>query len=477
MHPRRASGRWRRPGRARTATSSVVVALLVADLLAVLTLGGGRAPARRLGAATRPARAAPEAPGRSSGDPAQSATGTGVGELLPRTGLTELGGQPLGAPPAPEATAETPTGGGAAVPGPDLGPGHNVTSVGGITSIDGARATTQGCGGPPADTGASTIGWNELRNPILSYPRSAIRDIGIRLVHGRWNLYFTSAAGQAPTWSIATSTSADWRAWTFPVGLPPQAGVSGVASPDVTRGLDESYVMTYQSDPGQTDPPGQSKLYYRLSNDMGSWSAPRRLMADVHGAPSDRLIDPALAWTAHGLFLGYKYGANTQHFEIAWSPSSSLAGPWVLVGRPDITVYGDTIENYQFLPVDGVWNLLATSNNLNRPWLFTLTGNPRDPHGWLQWSSGRELEVPAEAWNRAPGVPSVTFDQADAAYLCDARGVDGHFYLLYVGTNDMHGYGGFGHTSLGVARSADLVTWQVPCGPTGVSTPTGCATR
>jgi hypothetical protein len=189
------------------------------------------------------------------------------------------------------------------------------------------------------------------------------------------------------------------------------------------------------------------------------------------------LIDSALAWTDRGVFLGYKFGLKdgTQYFEIAWSPSGSLDGPWTYVGRPNISVYGGTIENYEFQRIDGVWTLLATSNNLDRPWLFSLHGNPTDPKGWLDWSAGRELEVPAEQWNFALGLNSVNYEQSNGAYLCDARRLDGHFYLFYFGTNELNTYGGWGHTSLGIARSANLVTWEVPCGPGRVSTPAGCA--
>ncbi|HSS08961.1 MAG TPA: hypothetical protein VLL25_03695, partial [Acidimicrobiales bacterium] len=151
-------------------------------------------------------------------------------------------------------------------------------------------------------------------------------------------------------------------------------------------------------------------------------------------------------------------------------------GPWTFVGRPNVSVYRDTIENYQFLRIDGVWNLLATSNSLDLPWLFTLHGNPADPNGWLDWSNGRQLEVPAEPWNFRSGVNSVSHELSDGAYLCDARRIDGHFYLFYFGANDLSPYGGWGHTSLGVARSTDLVAWEVPCGPHRVSTATGCAT-
>jgi hypothetical protein len=331
---------------------------------------------------------------------------------------------------------------------------------------------SQGCLG----SGTASVAWAKLRNPILSYDSSAVRDPGVRVLGGTWHVFFTSAVGSGPQWRIASVTSADLNEWSSLTVWPDQSGTAGVASPDITRAPRSAYVVTYESNPRETDPPGQDKIYYRTSSDLQHWSAPRRLAASIHPTPSERLIDPALAWTHHGVYLGYKYGDRDaqQHFEIAWSPSGSLDGPWQFVGRPNISVYDDTIENYQFFVVDGVWHLLATSNNLDRPWLFTMTGNPDVPDGWLQWSQGRELEVPAEAWNRAVGIPSVDFEQENSAYLCDASAVDGYFYLFYVGTNELRTYGGWGHTKLGVARSTDLINWEVPCGPTAMSTPLGC---
>jgi len=342
------------------------------------------------------------------------------------------------------------------------------SSAGGNSGTSGPGedlAASQGCvGGPnPSDSGTGRIAWRQLHNPILSFPTVGIRDPSIRLVGGQWHLFFTTVVGNTPQWGLAQSASADLRQWSAPVSWT-QSGVQGLASPDVTRRPDGTYVAVYQSDPGETDPPGQDKLYYRTSADMRQWSTPRRLMPGLHAAPSDRLIDAALAWTDHGLMLGYKFGIKdgTQHFEIAWSPSSSLDGPWIYVGRPNITVYGDTSENYQFQRIDGVWDLLATSNTLDRPWLFTLHGNPNDAKGWLSWSGGRELQVPAEHWNFAIGVNSINYERSNGAYLCDARKIDGHFYLFYFGTNELRSYGGWGHTFLGVARSTNLVTWNAP---------------
>ena len=46
----------------------------------------------------------------------------------------------------------------------------------------------------------------------------------------------------------------------------------------------------------------------------------------------------------------------------------------------------------------------------------------------------------------------------------DACG-DGFFYLLYAGTDEVSSYEGRGHVKLGLARSRDLVTWEVPRSP------------
>ena len=108
-------------------------------------------------------------------------------------------------------------------------------------------------------------------------------------------------------------------------------------------------------------------------------------------------------------------------------------------------MYGDTIENYQFIRIDGRWKLLATSNELDRPFLFDLAGNPAQPAGWLHWSKGRELVVPQEAWNTGSGVTGSTFEHANCAYLVDTRSRDGHFYLLYEDTPEKTSFRGEGH--------------------------------
>jgi hypothetical protein len=179
------------------------------------------------------------------------------------------------------------------------------------------------------------------------------------------------------------------------------------------------------------------------------------------------MIDGAFVFTGHELLIGFKYSSPTQPavFEIARSTTGSPAGPWKLVGRPDIEVNNDTVENYEFMMAAGRWHLMATSNTLDQPWLFTLVGNPDRPSGWLQWTGGVQLQVPSEAFNSAPGISSVTYEHAYSAFLCAAGSRPGDYtYLLYAGSNELTQFDGWGHAKIGIARSTDLVHWQVPPG-------------
>ena len=176
------------------------------------------------------------------------------------------------------------------------------------------------------------------------------------------------------------------------------------------------------------------------------------------------MIDGSLAWTGDGLILGFKAGlaGNQQAFEIAWSPDGSLEGPWHYVGKPDIKVNGDTIERDEFVSVDGTWRLMATSNVLDQPWLFKLAGNPDRPSGWLDWTDGYELAVPKAEWDSGDGISSVNYEWANSAFLCNDRADGGYYYLLYAGSNELTAFDGWGHAEIGIARSKDLIHWQVP---------------
>jgi hypothetical protein len=104
---------------------------------------------------------------------------------------------------------------------------------------------------------------------------------------------------------------------------------------------------------------------------------------------------------------------------------------------------------------------VATSNTLDQPFIFTLAaGDPATPSSWLHWSTGRELQIPSQPFNSGPGISSVGYEHANSAFLCVGPG--GEDYLTYAASTELTRFGGWGHARIGLARSTDLTTWQVP---------------
>jgi hypothetical protein len=288
-----------------------------------------------------------------------------------------------------------------------------------------------------------------LANPILSYPTVGVKDQALQWSGGQWHMLYSdmTATKAAPDvhFSVAVSSSPDLRHWSTPRVIADNA-----ASPDIVRSPSGTFIVTYQTPQG---------LAYRTASNasLRSWSAPHPLGRGL----AHRMIDAALAFTGHGVILGFKAGSSTQHFEIAWAPS--LTGTFRVVGRPDIAVYGDTVENYEFLTVGGAWHLVATSNTLDQPFLFTLgAGDPKTPSTWLHWSTGQQLSIPNESFNSGTGISSVGYEHANSAFLCVGPG--GEDYLTYAGSTELTQFGGWGHARIGLARSSDLVHWEVPPG-------------
>jgi len=250
------------------------------------------------------------------------------------------------------------------------------------------------------------IPWKHLQNPILGFDDHGAKDPALVRSRGRWYALFSwvDASGH---WSIGITSSTDLRHWSTTTAMAHDPSIAGEASPDVVRAPDGTWVVTYQSYPHDVAGTGP-KLYERETADFHTFSAPVPLARELHPAAASYVIDAALGWTPAGLLLAYKIGTvggEQQAFELARSTSGSIAGPWKLVGRPDINVFANTIENYQFLHIRGRWQLLATSNSLDRPFLFDLVGNSHQAAGWLHWSNGRELHIPQEQrWNPGKGL-------------------------------------------------------------------------
>jgi hypothetical protein len=318
---------------------------------------------------------------------------------------------------------------------------------------------------------APAVDWSSLRDPIISDRSGGVKDEAVVWADGQWHALFSYVTDDphgpgGVRWDIATATSPDLAHWSAVAPWPAQRGVLGVASPDLTRNRSGRYVVTYQSDPGG-GPPSHlpARLFYRTSTDLLHWSPPHPLAPQLAPSTGDRMIDGALVSTGHQLLVGFKYSSPTQPdvFEMARSTTGRMRGPWTLIGRPDIRVNGGTVENYEFVQVSGLWRLMATSDNLDQPWLFTLAGDPDRPRGWLRWTAGYPLTVPAQAFDTGPGISSVGFEHANSAYLCATGPSPGHeAYLFYAGSSELTQFDGWGHADIGVARSADLVHWEVP---------------
>ena len=168
-------------------------------------------------------------------------------------------------------------------------------------------------------SGTPKIAWSQLHNPILSYSNAAAKDEALIWYGHRWHMLFSYVTHDRSypggvRWNIATAISADLAHWSAPSIWPTQEGAVGVASPDIVREPTGLFVVTYQSNPPQH---GQDKLFYRTSADLVHWSNPHPLAPGVAPAADDRQIDPALAFTGHGVILGFKAstGDSAQHFE------------------------------------------------------------------------------------------------------------------------------------------------------------------
>lgn len=288
-----------------------------------------------------------------------------------------------------------------------------------------------------------------LGNPFLAFDDVAVKDAFCVRRGDTWFLGYSHITETPFRFRLGFSRTKDFI--TFEHGPTiDQEEVGGLASPDVVTWIDGSHVMTYNShtrDVG-TD---ANKLYWRSSSDLVTWSPPHRFHVEGADAAEDRLIDAAIAYTDSAAFLFFK---REQVANVAVSPSRSLDGPWTLLGP----IEPGNVENLQVLRIDGVFHLLATTLLPHRPVLHRLEGDPAAAESWRKWTRVRELEIPEQSWNTGK---SVFYERANAAHLFDDRATTGYFQLVYAGTTELSSYEGRGHVKLGLAKSRDLVTWEV----------------
>jgi hypothetical protein len=287
---------------------------------------------------------------------------------------------------------------------------------------------------------------------VLERDDIAIKDaFAARDDNGQWTLGFSSITDDPFRFRVGLASTTDWREFTFAEPLD-EEDVGGFASPDAVRAASGGWIMTHNSHTHDVDDSAE-KLYVRTSDDLRTWSEPRRLVVEGAGAPEDRLIDGALAFADAGAFLFFK---REQTAWVAHSPTADVDGPWTALGP----IEPSNLENIQVLRIDGTWHLLGTTIPVtHQPQLHRLDGDENDLQAWLTWSVVDTLAIPSEEWNSGPFPGS---ERSNAAYLIDERDVDGFFYLLYAGSTELATFEGRGHARLGLARSADLSVWSVP---------------
>lgn len=299
---------------------------------------------------------------------------------------------------------------------------------------------------PPAETG-----WAALRNPVLGYDDRSIKDAFMVRHEGTWFFGYSEASDNPFRFRLGFANTKDLRAFTRMETLD-QPETGGIASPSVVRAPDGRFVMTYNSHTRDVGT-ALNKLYYRTSTDLRAWSPPVRIHVDGADADADRLIDAAIAYASSGAYLFFKL---EQTATVAHSPSGSIDGPWKMLGA----LNPKALENFQPLRIDGQWFLLGTTIPLvHRPTLHRLAGDENDPNSFRTWTLVRELEIAEQSWNTGP---AFGYERANAAFLADDRATDGFFYLLFAGSTDIASFNGRGHAHLGLARSRDLVNWEVP---------------
>lgn len=284
----------------------------------------------------------------------------------------------------------------------------------------------------------SSIAWESVSLPLFTYQGLSLKDPA--LIHVDGVFYLACSVFDAKNHSkLGLWRSHNLATWEGPLWLRGD-GADGWCSPDIVPHGD-GWLMTFQS--WDAIPPRESRnqLFYALSDDGATWSDPQPLAANLTAGV--RAIDAAVAHHGDDWYLLYK---EAQTPRLATAPA--LTGPWSQLDNP-LSCWA---ENGQFVSIDGRWHLVATLLD-HEQGIATQQGQPTDPSAWTDWADFQRLDTPVRlGFNES--------SPANASALWDGRDVDGYWYRVYCAanrpTNTNWGY------QLGVARSRDLVSWQLP---------------
>lgn len=313
----------------------------------------------------------------------------------------------------------------------------------------------------------SFIPWEKLSNPVYEREDWSVKDATMIYVEESQEFFvFFSAffhVGERVNSHVVGVRTKDWINFSEPLFIwdGQEMGYHGVCSPEINF-IEGRYVMTYN---GWGDKKGKvNQLYYAVSDDLIHWEKDIPLGREV--TAGYRAIDAELAFHNDTYYLFYKESRPFGHLRrvdltrVAYA--QDIDGPWEFVysgyvqfNSTDTANVNLIHENYRLLEIDNVWHLQTSGYFPHEPYLFKIGGDPDQKGWWGVWKNGIMLNIPPkEGFNTA--------HKANAGHLQDWRHYDGYFYLLFAGNTENETFWTRGHNRLGLARSKDLIHWEVP---------------
>lgn len=301
-----------------------------------------------------------------------------------------------------------------------------------------------------------------LRNPIYVREGWSVKDACMAYHDGRYYLFFSAffwEDGRERSHVVGVRT-ADFIHYSEPLFIwrGREGDWIGMCSPNITR-VGDTWYLVYNSWGGKRDQPNQ--LFYARSNDLEHWEHDIPLARNLTAGKD--IIDGAVACHDGRFYLIYhEWRINRERVKLnRIAVADSMDGEFRFIGdgyvrflMPDGNENGLKHENFEFIRIEDVWLLLSTDYRPHNPYLYRISGSPDDEASWQTWTEGRKLIVPEEHFN--------TRHRANSAFMADWREHDGYVYLLYAGHIEDESHAGRGNNTLGLARSQDLVDWQVP---------------
>lgn len=291
------------------------------------------------------------------------------------------------------------------------------------------------------------IPWHQLKNPVYSHAGWSVKDACMIEKDGVFFVFFSAFywEDEQERSHVVEVKTTDWLNWSEPIinWRGQEGGWIGLCSPNITEAEGE-YYLTFNSWGDKAGQPNQ--LFYARSNDLEHWETVQPLASSL--TMGTRSIDAAVIYHQNQFYLVWK---KVQISQIAVSPT--IDGDWQHLGQAADFWF----ENAHFIEIDGSMQMVLTSRDQqHRTSIAPMAGDSRSLANWTRWLAFRAFDIPPEAFN--------LHEQANAGFLADWRRQDGYYYLIYAGTTEGVSHARRGDNRLGLARSRDLIRWEVPPG-------------